>query len=250
MLVICYGIAKSGSTLAYELVKGVLASAGQSQRKIKSAGLKPRGRGNHLDSVERAHLAELINTIGPERIIAAKTHKCFDVADFEWLEEQQAARKLQVITSYRDPRDMCLSLVDHGERSREAGRSGFARIGDLERAAQLIKNAIPKFAKWSSLKGAMHLYYETVAYDPDDAIDAIEACLGVTGDHAEAKFHAFETAFTQKNKVKRNRYVDEMSEDQKAQMLETFGEFIERVCQKDDPAWFSEYRARVLSGEA
>lgn len=246
MLVICYGIAKSGSTLAYELVKGVLMSAGHDQKKLRSRGLKPRRRGNYMASLKRDELSELVDTIGPGRIVAAKTHMVFPDDMFEWLEELQAARKLQVVASYRDPRDMCLSLVDHGERSRTKGTKDFARIRDLEDATRLIAKAIGKFARWASLEGSLRLYYETVAYAPDDAIDAIEKALGVTCDHAAAKAHAFEDAFTQRNKATRNRYEDELDDDEKREMLENFGPFIARVCQANDPAWFAEFRASLL----
>jgi hypothetical protein len=246
MLVICYGIAKSGSTLAYELVKGVLASAGHSQKKLRSAGLKAKRRGNYMGSLARDDLTALIDAIGPERIVAAKTHMVFPDEMFGWLEEMQAARKLQVVASYRDPRDMCLSLVDHGERSRAKGSKDFARIHDLDDAARLIAKAIAKFGKWASLKGSLRLYYDTVAYRPDEAIDTIEAVLGVTGDHAAAKAHAFEDTFTQRNKATRNRYEEELDDGQKREMLENFGPFIARVCQADDQAWYDETRARLL----
>ena len=249
MLVICYGIAKSGSTLAFELVRGVLESAGHGQKKLKGApGLKPRARGNHLETMSKEDLSALIETIGPGRIVAVKTHKTFDDSMFGWVEDLQRQRKLQAIVSYRDPRDMCLSLVDHGKDSRAAGRRGFARIHDLDDAARIIQTAIPKFAKWGSLEGTLRLYFETVAFAPDDAIDAIERTLGVTCDHEEAKRHAFEDAFTQRNKARRNRYLDEMNEDQKARMLETFRPFIERVCNGGGDEWYREFRGNILAG--
>ena len=251
MLVICYGIAKSGSTLAFELVRGVLASAGHDQRKLKGApGLKPGARGNHLETVSKDDIGALIETIGPDRIVAVKTHKTFDDAMFGWVEDLQRQRKLQAIVSYRDPRDMCLSLIDHGKDSRAAGRRGFARIHDLDDAARIVKTAIAKFAKWGSLEGTLRLYFETVAFAPDDAIDAIERTLGVACDHEEAKRHAFEDAFTQRNKARRNRYLDEMDEDQKARMLETFRPFIERVCHGSGDEWYREFRGGILAGKS
>ncbi|HEX4859895.1 MAG TPA: hypothetical protein VFV07_01575 [Rhizomicrobium sp.] len=249
MLVICYGIAKSGSTLAFELVKGVLESAGYSQKKLKGApGIKPRGRGNHLLSVEKADLAGLIDAVGPDRIVAAKTHKTFDDAMFPWLEEQQRQRRLQVIASYRDPRDICLSLVDHGAKSRDNGRRGFSRIKDLDDAEHVVSRAIGKFAKWGALEGTLRLYFETVAFDPDAAIAAIERVLGVKGDAEAAKKHAFEDAFTQRNKAKRSRYLDEMDEEWQARMLTTFGSFIEQACLAEGDQWYRAVRAKLLAG--
>jgi len=248
MLVVCYGIAKSGSTLAYELVRGVLMSAGHSQKKFAHHALKPRGRGNHMASVRPADLESLIEALGDERILAAKTHQCFEDADFRRMEELQHQRKLQVFTSYRDPRDMCLSLIDHGARSREAGRPGFSRVHDLSRAVEVIERAIPKFAKWSSLRGSLRLYFETVAFEPDAAIDVIEAGLGVVCDRKKAKRHAFEKAFTQRNKAQKTRHEEELSATEKEAMLDAFGPFIERVCRSKDDSWFGEFRSQMLAG--
>jgi len=69
----------------------------------------------------------------------------------------------------------------------------------------------------------------------------------VTSDRAEVKRHAYEDAFTQKNKAKKSRYEDEMSEAQKAEMTRRFGTFIERVCQQNDETWFSGFRDQMLA---
>jgi hypothetical protein len=250
MLVICCGMAKSGSTLSFELVRGVLMGAGHRQSKVRCAGIKPRARGNHLSSLSRESLLDVIEAIGPGRIVAAKTHKCFSDDMFGWMEQLQVERKIQVVASYRDPRDVCLSLIDHGEKARKDGRQGFARIRDLTGAADVFARAIPKFRKWCSLKGSLRLHFETMAFTPDDAIGAIERVLGVSCDHESAKTHAFEGAFTQRNKAKKNRYEDELDDAQKQELGDRFGEFIERVCRQNDDQWFAAYREQALAGSA
>ena len=248
MLVICCGMAKSGSTLSFELVKGVLIDAGYSQAKVKSTGIKPKGHGNHIADLSREAILDMIEQIGPGKIVAAKTHKCFSEDMFGWMEELQAERKIQIVVSYRDPRDVCLSLVDHGAKAREGGRPGFSKIHDLARAADVFERAILKFRKWSSLRGSLRLYFETMAFLPDAAIDAIEKVLGVTCDHEAAKRHAFEDAFTQRNKAKKNRFEDELDEAQNKELAARFNEFIERVCRQNDERWFTAYRDQALAG--
>ncbi len=247
MLVICYGMAKSGSTLTFELVKGVLESAGFEQKRIHTAGLKPKARTNYLVEISRETLTEIIAAIGPDRMVAVKTHQDCPRALFGWLEDLQKERQLQVITSYRDPRDISLSLLDAGARARSKGAGGFSTINKLEDAAKLIEKAIVKFRKWSSLQGALPLYYDTVANMPDDAISAIEGVLGVSSDHAAVIKHAFEDAFTQKNKAKKNRFEEEMSEIEKAKMHARFAAFIE-ICRGDTKEWFAKCRADMLNG--
>jgi hypothetical protein len=248
MLVICCGMAKSGSTLSFELVRGVLIGAGHRQAKIRSIGIKPRARGNHIAGLSRESILDIVEAIGPDRIVGAKTHKCFSDDMFRWMEQLQAERKIQIVVSYRDPRDVCLSLLDHGAKAREDGRSGFSKVHDLSEAADVFARAIPKFRKWGSLKGSLRLHFETMAFSPDDAIDAIEDVLGVSCDHEAAKTHAFEGAFTQRNKAKRNRFEDELDETQKKELGTRFGEFIERVCQQNDDQWFTAYREQALGG--
>ena len=246
MLVICYGMAKSGSTLTYEMVKGVLTSAGHDQEKVRSFGLKP-GRGNYVADLSRDAVLDVIDSIGPDRIVAAKTHMAFDGGMFAWLEELQARRKLQVIASYRDPRDICISLLDHGKRSRKQGKEAFSHIRDLDRAAGLVEKAIPKFRKWASLAGSLRLYFDTVAFAPDDAIALVEKTLGVSADHDAVKQHAFEDAFTQKNKAQKRRFEMELDSDERAALEGRFSEFIDRVCGRNDQQWFSDYRALMLA---
>lgn len=248
MLVICCGMAKSGSTLSFELVRGVLMGAGHSQAKVRCAGIKPRARGNHLSGLSRDSLLEVIESIGRGRIVAAKTHKCFSDDMFAWMEQLQAERKIQVVVSYRDPRDVCLSLIDHGAKAREDGRPGFAKIHDLSGAADAFARAIPKFRKWGSLRGSLRLHFETMAFSPDEAIGAIERVLGVSCDHEAVKAHAFEGAFTQRNKAKKNRFEDELDDVQKQELGDRFGEFIERVCRQNDEQWFATYREQALAG--
>ncbi|MEI9930862.1 MAG: hypothetical protein WDM89_10010 [Rhizomicrobium sp.] len=243
-------MAKSGSTLGYELVKGVLMSAGHSQKKVNCAAMKPRGRGNHIAELSREAILDAVDTIGPARIVAAKTHRPLPADMFSWMEDMQAARKVQVFASYRDPRDICLSLIDHGARAREAGRSDFAHVDDLADAADMVSRAILKFRRWASLAGTEKLYFDTVAFEPDTAISRIEHVLGVTADHDAVKHHAFEDAFTQKNKARKHRFEDELDDAQKRELAKRFAGFIEHACQSDDPAWFAACREQMLANVA
>src|SRR5665213_3372977 len=115
MLVLCYGMPKSGSTLAFELVKGVLRSAGFEQENFVNdqtgeENLKTPGPGkrNFIRGVEKEKLAGIMARIGPNRKIAIKTHTDFPDELFGWFEEMQAKGELQIFASYRDPREMVL----------------------------------------------------------------------------------------------------------------------------------------------
>src|SRR6185437_8711439 len=96
-----------------------------------------------------------------------------------------------------------------------------------------------KFRRWASVRGALRLEYETVAFSPEVAIDRIEQHLGIVCDRAAARRHAFEEAFTQQNKMKRRRFEDEFSPEEKHRFTEIFGEFLREVYEGVSDAWFT-----------
>lgn len=242
MLILCYGITKSGSTLAFELVKGMLASVGHPQDVLPGGVVFPGKKINFVTKVNRESIDRLLAAIPDGRTIAVKTHVMFDRETFAYLEGLQAERKVQAIASYRDPRDICLSLIDANARARLMGKDSWARATDLENTVPVVQRQLRVFGNWASMKGTLRLNYAVVAFAPDEAIDAIERVLGITCDRAAAKRHAFHKAFTQKNKAIPERHVSELSPQQKEEMDKAFGDFIARVCIANDEAWFSGYR--------
>src|SRR4029077_18506857 len=113
-------IMKSGSTLAFELVKGMLESVGQAQTRLPDGPVDAGRRNNYIDSLDAPRIDALLASIG-SRSIAVKTHCGFRDQLFPLLEERQACGELQIVASYRDPRDICLSLLDAGSRARSRG---------------------------------------------------------------------------------------------------------------------------------
>jgi hypothetical protein len=158
-----------------------------------------------------------------------------------------ASGDLLVVASYRDPRDVCLSLIDAGTRARAKSVKPFSTIVDLPSAIKGLKNQILKFRKWASIRGALRLEYELVAFAPDKAMDLIEQRINLKYDKAAAMKHAFEVAFTQKNKAQPKRHQSELDEDQQQQLTAAFEPFISSVFENADERWFSDYREKVLS---
>jgi hypothetical protein len=247
MLILCYGITKSGSTLAFELVKGMLASAGHVQERLPNGVVEPTPRINFISGIiTRERLRALIDTIGRDRIIAVKTHTEFDTADFRWIEEAQLEGALQVIASYRDPRDICLSLCDAGERSRARNIKAFSKIDSLARAIKGVQRQFVRFRKWAALQGTLRLDYACVAFNPDEAMERIARKLGIAYDAAAARKHAFEDAITQKNKAIPRRHEAELDEEQQVALTRIFSEELKGAFELRDESWFQEYREALL----
>jgi len=252
MLVLCYGIPRSGSTLAFEMVCEILRSAGYEQAFVRNDRIgaqNPKGKSGRksLESISKEAIAELVTTIGQSRKIAVKTHGAFTEDLFPWLEELQQKRDLQVIASYRDPRDVCLSLLEAGEKSRSKPVPGsFRRVDSFQTAAQNVKHRIVSFRRWASLHGTLRLNYETVAFQPDDAIAEIERVLGVTSDHEQVMHRAFDEANTLKNKAKSQRHLEDMDALPRKELTEIFRNFIRKACEEDDQQWYEKFRRKIL----
>ncbi len=246
MLILCYGITKSGSTLAFELVKGILESAGHPQPRLPEDVVNPGHRINYIQPLDRGRINRLIETVG-ERWIAVKTHAGFVDPLFPYFEKLEKKGQLRVIASYRDPREICLSLIDAGVASRAAGKKEFSEVRDLDSAIPRVAEQIVKFRKWAALRNTLRLDYDTVAFDTDEAIDRIEHSLGIAGNRDQAKQHAFADAFTQKNRAQRHRARRELSPEQDAKLRKAFGAFIENVYEKNNERWFSSLRKSILA---
>lgn len=233
MLVLCYGIQKSGSTLAFEMVAGALCTAGFAQDFIRND--RARATRNFAAKITRDKIEDLVRDIGEGRRIAVKTHSGFPPALSPWLESLVADGALGVVASYRDPRDVCLSLLDAGAKSRAAGVKDFAGIVTLDDAADYVERRVAVFKRWAALKETLTLDYETVAFAPERALDGIERTLSITCDREAVLRFAFREAKTLKNKARPARHRDELGAEDHARLTERFRDFIDRTVRPCDP---------------
>jgi Sulfotransferase domain len=251
MLIISYGIPKSGSTLAYELVRGMLLNAGHSQdlENKDRRGVQPlerRMKRNFSGQMGRAEIAALLEQIGPDSRIAVKTHAWFEEESYSWIDALCEKGEVLVIASCRDPRDICLSLLDAAGRARDAGTAAFANVRDMEHAAKKVKHRVNDFRIWASFRNAVRLDYEDVAFDTVKAIDKIERALGIVCNREEVLRYALEDAVTLKNKAKSHRHKEEMTEAQRQILDEHFRAFLRNVVERDDQVWFDKMREKLL----
>jgi len=250
MLVICYGITKSGSTLAFELAKQALAHCGHPQDRLSDEVVTPGHKINFVDSMSAARIEKLEHEIGPDRIIAVKTHAGLDREKFQYVDRLCADGRLKVQIVYRDPRDVCLSMVDAGRKARAQGHGAFSEIHDISDAIHSVEKQLAKLRRWGALSNVLRISYDKAAFETDAALSAIDAHLGLASNHAAVIDEVMNRAFTQKNKGVRGRHRNELNEPDRKVMAIVFGAFLKQVLAEDDFSWFTDARRSLLQGAA
>lgn len=216
MLYICYGMPKSGSTLAFELTCGLLSACGHPQEKLPPPYIEERFQvnyvgGRHAWSQDKLHV--LAPFIDHPQILAVKTHApptedLFSAIESGWV---------QVQAIYRDPRDNVLSLMDASLRALSHGRSAFRLHASVDVSVRKCKEDIRDLKKWQSVGECLSADYEAVAFESEAFLRRVAAQLNldIKGiDLAALIQRVKRERFTQFNKGIRSRHRRDLTLEQ------------------------------------
>ncbi len=221
-----YGLTKSGSTLAFQLAVVALQQAGFPQPRLEVPGLVVSPKINaieHVSDAQAAALADTVRALGHP--VALKTHTRPDPA-VRALVATGAARAHAVV---RDPRDIALSMLDHGARARARGRPAFSEIATLEDAIAGIDDQMRTLAGWLALPGVRVLRFDRLAFETTAAAAAILDQLGVPGDPCAIAREVLGGRFTQFNTGRRDRHLHEMAQADSARLRARYDPFFTHV---------------------
>jgi hypothetical protein len=249
VIILSYGMTKSGSTLAFELCKAVLQQNGSDQRRLPEDVIPPPHHINFLTDVSVENLKALLAEVKPSEKVAVKVHAPIGKEEMALVESCVADGTMKVHVNYRDPREVCLSLVDAGAKAREKNRPAFSEIRTLEDAAKVVRRQLGTCRKWGSIKGVFYLFYNDVAFDTRAVADRMSIDFGFgplsDEDYKKVADEVFNEAFTQKNKAAKDRYKDDLTVRQNEFLLEEIkpaANFIRKVCEQSDFNWFAAAR--------
>lgn len=157
MLVIVYGIPKSGSTFATEMARELLNAAGHDQKYLRAKYL-PESAAQGYVPLADIELAKLCDELPQEKLLVLKTHG----SRTEEVRELEASGKLKVIVTYRDPRDAALSAFEAGQKARQKNDTSqsFYKLNTLDDAIDMTVSHIRMVTVgWLSDPGALKLQF-------------------------------------------------------------------------------------------
>ena len=217
---------KCGTTLAYHMVSEALSQAGYEQRRLPSHLVGPNKKlnfGQHFTDDQGVDLWETVQNIGHPIVI--KTHTRPDPAVVRLIQDGKAIAH----ACYRDPRDMALSMLDHGARARASDKTAFAEIETLEDAKSGIRNQCDSLTAWLRLPNVMPLSFEDIAFDIHKTVQRILNQIGVSGNPEKIVNKVLDGRFTQLNKGIRQRYKTEMTAHDSEKITTEFAPLLHRL---------------------
>lgn len=224
--VFAYGMTKSGSTLAFELARTALELSGFPQPILPADATGKTRKINfaaHLDDRNVACLTEAVRDVGHPVVI--KTHTRPDPCVIAMIDRREAL----VQASYRDPREIALSMIDHGNRSRAAGKPAFAEIATLDDAMRDITSQIDSLTQWLYRPNCVPLYYEDVAFRGLATTRRILRRLQLEIPAGRVLRYVLKKRFIQLNLGVKKRYRDQMSEADQQRFRQTYDLFFRHL---------------------
>ncbi len=216
MIVVCYGIHKSASTFTYQIVKEILLANFDSVE--CPDGVFP-AKENSL-----AQFKDII--LSDNKVLVIKTHG----ASTPYVDELKSQTRVLSTANYRDPREIALSMIDHGNRSREQGQENvMAGIETIDDAISLLKVEIKRFETWTAHDFNMPVFYEDICFDSIPNVKKLFTHLTgkpSTDEDAQAILDKFsERKNIMFNKGKKKRYEEDMTQENSQKIVDAFPEF-------------------------
>ena len=227
MVVFSYGIPKSGSTLAFQIAACIARLGGHRQALLPAHLRAARGHRVNFaqDLVDPEVLRGMVAHAG-DRLLLVKTHARPGPAWLAAYRELAASGLVAAHVNHRDPRDICLALLDAGTQARRDGQQAFAEFVELADAVAAVQRYLDELAEWSALPNRLDLRYEVCAFRMDEAIDQIKAAFGIACPNWAVRLYAGRIAFTHRNRAVPQRHRRDLDAATVARLTRDFAPYL------------------------
>ena len=224
-IIICFGIPKSASSFSWQLVKRIAILGGKDVATLTRHSKGSDAPEDAIDPVSGAKLALVQEEIGT-RTAVIKTHGAATKEAIDLVKQGQS----KVFVSYRDLREVALSLIDHGVRSKAAGHNVFAEFLTPRNFIETLKDSVKRMQSWVDNCDPLLLPYNWVSFDTRDTIEAIARKLevDVSVDGVLETFSDRKNSIIHFNKGVRDKFKSDMDEETGAVFLRTFEEYYKK----------------------
>ncbi len=216
---------KSASTLAYRLVWLTLQNAGFTQPRVPPPVVDAMHSVNfvqELDSADIETLWEIAKSQGYPLVV--KTHAAPSAAVIAAFASGRAIGS----ASFRDPRDMALSMLDHGAKARRKDHWAFSEYRTVDDTLDRIREQCKSLEKWLELS-VLPLKYDDIAFNGHATVQKFMDQLGIDGDPADILRQVEDRKYIQFNKGVQDRFKTEMLVSDSNRLSKEFAPLIARL---------------------
>jgi hypothetical protein len=235
MIVISYGLEKSGSTLAFEMAKAVLELDGHPQPRLADGIVNPGPPINEVGPWTDEGLDRLVEHTTGQKIVV-RTHHAPLPLGTERVVELVESGHVKIHVVYRDPRDLVVAILDDAVDARAQHLRRHSDIHTVQDAVLLLGARLPALRQWGAYP-SLKLRYEDFAFDHTVGPQRIADDLGIVTDPDEVWRMVGERP-TRKNVARRARYETELWPDEITRIEHAFPLYLEVVRGNPYVGWF------------
>jgi hypothetical protein len=245
-LVVAHGLPKSGSTFLYNVAREAAAIAnGTTHYKSKEAFF---GKGQMPDFIYELTddvVDRILRELPEGAFFVLKTHGKLSPS----LGGRVAAGQVLAFTSFRDPRDTVIAMLDAGVRDRERGADrSFAKMRSVEDTLQPVKHGFAVAHEWMTCERVLQVPYYLIAAEQDFTIRLLVRYLGLEFFCRALTAHFAvnrEQRITEFNKGIADRFIDDLPPDDTLRLTQDFSTEIADT-DRLTATWMSRYGYRML----
>jgi hypothetical protein len=159
------------------LIKRIAIAGGIPVATLTRASKGANSPEDYIDPISDETIGAIRSDVGDLPVVI-KTHGPVTPAAVRLITDGKA----KVFASYRDLRDVALSLLDHGTRSRRIGIKDFAEFYELSDTIGSIDVQVGRFDDWVKLCAPLLIPYDEICFDTRITIARIAKRLDVSVD--------------------------------------------------------------------
>ncbi len=235
MILVNNGMPKSGSTLLFSYTKRLLNHVapknGYAALCEAIAEGKLKGVTGYVEKLDQDNLPIIEQIAQDQGPLTVKVH----IKKDDYIVGALLKSRIAMVSTYRDPRDVVLSLIDHARRSKSTSIPVFQDCKDVACSIPTAKWAAQLALDWKESNLVTSVRYEDLITHPAAIIKAVGKRFGFTIDDLTAEAiiqderSRRKVGIDQFNTGKLSRFREEMS-DQEQEMCSTeLGDLIRKL---------------------